>query len=342
MNTIIIHHRSKHHAQHSGYDQLVDYVSSTEISGKQSVVPYKLAKYFSRSVSSVYGIYDSSSFYKDFKLFFKLFRYNSEKRVIHYLNAERDIRLAMLLKPFLKNTRICATFHKPPSVLIHEIQNFKVLKKLDGAIAVGENQLDFLQNHLGINHVAYIPHGVDTQFFIPSTTTQQNTKSILFVGQHLRDFDQFNAVINALETRKINVTVDVVLREDFRSKIKPSKLVAIHTQLTDNELLDIYQKATLLFLPLLDSTACNSILEAMACGLPIISSNVGGNSMYLEGTEAILLDLQSTAYILNKIDLIVNDEDLQKRMGDSVRKKALDYDWKVIAKQVEDFYKTAF
>lgn len=335
MKTIIIHHRSNHHAKHSGYDQLVDYVVSDKISGTQYLVPYKIAKFIADKTNKSYGIYNSNSLYKDLKLVFKLFNFSTKKKVIHYLNAERDIRLVTFLKPFLNKTKVCATFHKPPSVLSEQIINKKNLSKLDGAIAVGKNQVDYLKDKYGFTKVKYIPHGIDINFFIPNDDCNKE-KSILFVGQHLRDFDKFNAVVNLLEDK--NIKVNVALRDDFKDKIRPSKLTTIYSSLSDDELVALYQTSTLLFLPLLDSTACNSILEAMASGLPIITSNVGGNSEYLKGTDSVLLNNESAEEILEIIVKIINDRSLQKRMSTSVRNKALDYDWKVIAKQVEEFY----
>lgn len=335
MKTIIINHRSNHHAKHSGYDQLGDYVTSDKISGKQHLVPYKIAKYIAGKTNKSFGIYNSNSFYKDLKLAFKLLNFNPKKKVIHYLNAERDIRLAIRLKPYLKNTKICATFHKPPNVLHNQIKDFRLLKQLDGAIAVGDNQLSFLKDSLGLKNVVYIPHGIDVNFFIPKHDDNAE-KSILFVGQHLRDFNTFNSIVSLMENK--NIKVNVALREDFKTKIKPSKIVTIYTNLSDVELLQLYQKSTLLFLPLLDSTACNSILEAMACGLPIITSNVGGNSSYLKETDSVLLNNESAEDILDIITQIINDKSLQKKMGDSVRKKALNYDWKEVSKQIEVFY----
>ncbi len=337
MKPIIIHHRSSHHASYSGYDLLRHYVDADCISGVQSTIPYSVAKYISNLVNQKAGIYNSSSVYKDIKLFKKLLNSNEKFNAIHYLNAERDLRFVFRMKYLIKNKKICATFHKPPEVLSNEISDNKILKKLDGAIAVGINQVEYLKDWLGINHVEYIPHGVDTNFFVPDITNKK-TNTILFVGQHLRDFDAFNFCIPKIASRIKNLKVNVVLREDFRKKIKSHPSIKFHSNINDFELKYFYQEANLLFLPLLDSTACNSLLEAMACGLPIITTDVGGNAEYLANTKNILSPKNDNDSLIETTISLLKDDAVLLNMGKLSREKALDYRWEIIGDKLKSFY----
>src|SRR5690606_23541277 len=102
-----------------------------------------------------------------------------------------DIGHLVNFKKFFPKTKFCGSFHKPPEVLGKTIKNSFYLKNLDGAIAVGENQVEFLKEWLQLETVAFIPHGVDTDFFKPEFSKQE-ADTIIFVGQHLRDFEAFN------------------------------------------------------------------------------------------------------------------------------------------------------
>jgi len=337
MKPIIIHHRSVHHASNSGYSRLVDYMPLASIISGAVKFPYRLAKFISVNTNQLAGNYDSLSVLKEIELFHKLTK--NEHQVVHYLNTERDIRHLINYKQFYKNTAFCGTFHKPPSILKEQFSNIKYLKKLDGAITVGSNQVDFIKNWLNIENVKYIPHGVDTDFFIPDESKKkQNT--LLFVGQHLRDFEAFNYCIPKIAEQIKNLKVNVVLRKDYNLKIEPHRTIQLHNGIDDTALKTLYQEASLLFLPLKDVTACNSILEAMACGLPIITSEVGGNIEYLKWTNSVLAPTIDTKFYIDATIDLLRDESKLKILGDLSRKKSLMYSWDSIAQKVTDFYKT--
>ena len=160
-------HTSPHHAHYSGYSKFLSYIKDMSLVLPKAKTPYNFAKYYVSNFCKNIGSYDTNSFYKDIELIKQLFKINKNLSVVHYLNGERDIKLAINLFQN-KKTKFIATFHKPPDVLQKQITNTKYVKKLDGAIAVGENQVSFLKNWLGINNVVYIPHGVDIDFFKPN------------------------------------------------------------------------------------------------------------------------------------------------------------------------------
>lgn len=338
METIIVHHRSSHHAKNSGYARLVNFIDATQIPTQKKVVPYKIAKLISSNSKQDAGIYNSDSVLKDIELFTLLIKNRTKNRVVHYLNGERDLRYCLKHSNIFKKTKFYATFHKPPEILKQQITNITNLKKLDGVIAVGENQVEFLKNWLELDNVKYIPHGVDTNFFKPDPLKVKD-KTLLFVGQHLRDFDAFNYCIPKIAANTKGLTVNVVIREDFNKFIDSHSSITIFNNINDEELKELYQEASILFLPLTNSTACNSILEAMACGLPIITTDVGGNLGYLKSTNNIVAPNGDYDYLIDAtIDLLSNKNKIIE-FGSSSREKSLSYEWNVIANQVNNFYK---
>ncbi|MCF1191229.1 glycosyltransferase family 4 protein [Mangrovimonas sp. AS39] len=337
MKTFIIPHRSPHHAANSGYDRLVSFISADQIPSKPSKIPYRVAKAISKRVDQRYGIYDSNSVFKDYELGSSLLGHPKSHWLVHYLNAERDIRFVLQAKSWFQNARFVGSFHKPPAVLKAQITSTKYVKKLDGAIAVGLNQVDFLKDWLGLDRVVYIPHGVDTGFFTPKDSPNR-APELLFVGQHLRDFEAFNYCVPLLAEKIKGLRVNVVLRPDFYHKVRPHPCVSLYSHVTDLELRNFYRQADMLFLPLLDATACNSVLEALACGLPIVTTDAGGTKAYLKGTGNIVAPLGDLDYLIEATVSVMKDFTTLQKMSESSRKASLAYDWVPLAKEIEKFY----
>ena len=336
MNVYLVHHRSSHHANNSGYGRLMDYMDAKVIYGTTKF-PYRLAKIFAGFQTQTKGNYTTGSTLKAIELYQLLKKHKGQSNVVHFLNGERDIRHLDFFKRNFPNTKFCATFHKPPEILKQTIPNPVALQKLDAAIAVGINQVDFLKDWLQIDDIAYIPHGVDTQFFVPDIYNKKRN-TLLFVGQHLRDFETFNKTVPTLAEKVKDLKVDVVIHLAYKDKIHPHSCVNILTGVKDEHLRLLYQEASLLYLPMLDSTACNSLLEAMACSLPVITSAVGGNRAYLESTSNILVETGNSARFVSKTVALLRDEKFLNSMGQSSREKALGLDWKNMGKRINQFY----
>ncbi|HLT52721.1 MAG TPA: glycosyltransferase family 4 protein [Flavobacteriaceae bacterium] len=336
MNIFLVHHRSPHHANNSGYGRLMDYTNAKVVYGNTKF-PFRIAKILAGFHSQNLGNYNVGSVLKAIELFQLLKKHKGQKNIVHFLNGERDIRHLGFFKRKFPNTKFCATFHKPPKVLKETISNPKALQKLDGVVAVGANQVGFLKDWLQLGNVFYIPHGVDTAFFVPNTSVRENN-SLLFVGQHLRDFDTFNKSVPRLAAAIASLQIRVVIHPAYRSKIEPHSCVDILSDVNDEQLRTLYQQATLLYLPLMDSTACNSLLEAMACGLPIITTNVGGNANYLKNTSNILIESGNIDGFIDETIALLQDEPRLTKMGKASRDRAVELEWEKVMRDINGFY----
>ncbi|WP_157503230.1 glycosyltransferase family 4 protein [Mangrovimonas xylaniphaga] len=337
INTLFVQHRSPHHAKNSGYDRLIDYYHHAKAVSGVSRMPYKLAKVLSSMVSQKAGLYNSDSVYKELELFGLLKAKNQS--IVHYLNAERDVRFAIKYKRLFNNPIFLGTFHKPASILDWRIQNTAYVNSLNGAIAVGVNQVDYLRERFKIPHVTYIPHGVDTQFFFPDLTKRKANR-LLFVGQHLRDFKALNYCIPRIAEHVKDLSVQVIIHPGYIDKVVFHKSITILSGLDDVGLRRAYQEASVLFLPMLDSTACNSILEAMACGLPVVTNAVGGNMEYLKDTDSFLMPILEYDGLIEEVKRLLSDTLSLERLSRLGREKALNYDWEEVSSQVLKFHKS--
>jgi len=70
------------------------------------------------------------------------------------------------------------------------------------------------------------------------------------------------------------------------------------------------------------------ILEAMSCGLPVISSKIGAGELITDGFNGIHLDNPNDIQeITDKIKMLIDDKDKRGFLGENARDKALQCTW---------------
>ena len=89
-----------------------------------------------------------------------------------------------------------------------------------------------------------------------------------------------------------------------------------------NKLVDYLNMADVFVLPTLAEGCCNAIIEAMACGLPIISSNCDFNDDILDDSCSIRVNPVSISEIETAIEKLYIYPELRKKMGQAALSKA--------------------
>lgn len=256
--------------------------------------------------------------------------------VCHLLYGEDVFAYLARARPLvrLRGGRLVASFHQPTSTFARVVRRPRRLCALDAVLALSHDQAEYLASVSGNDRVFVVPHGVDTDFFTPGDGARRDGITCLAVGSWLRDLDTLGRVLTALASRP-EIRFELVSPGgDFSSH--PNALV--RSGLGDEELRDAYRRADLLVLPLLDSTANNSLLEALACGLPIVTTDVGGVREYVDGGPAVLVDPRDADAICEAVTVLAADDARRREMGRRARERALELDWSRIAERVRDVY----
>lgn len=107
-----------------------------------------------------------------------------------------------------------------------------------------------------------------------------------------------------------------------------------------HEQIPVYLNAADIFvLPTLHEGCCNSIVEAISCGLPVISSDLPFNYDILDEENSILIDPLKPEEIANAITRLYKDKDLRDKMSESSLKKSKKLTIPQRAKSILDFIK---
>jgi len=268
---------------------------------------------------------------------------------VHFLDGDllfnHFSRLLSLRPKLRRRVKVCVTFHQPPSVLKNLITTKRYLNGIDKIILLGKNQLSFFPPHLH-SRTTIIHHGVDTSHFTPlpssnsSKSPQDSYPICLTAGHWLRDYTTlFNAIDKApAEIRfKIVAYPDAVRPFGFRE----SNRIELLTGISDEELLHNYRNASLGLIPMLDSVANNVILEMMACGLPIITTDVGATKEYIGDGNAIFIPPKNPKKLLEGIIALTKNKGLQSRLSKNARTRVEEFDWEKITPQILEAYETS-
>lgn len=108
-----------------------------------------------------------------------------------------------------------------------------------------------------------------------------------------------------------------------------------------NQKVPLYLNAADAFvLPTLHEGCCNSIVEAMACGLPIISSNLPFNWDILNDGNSIMIDPNNIDEIAAAIVKLRDDKQLREKLSEGAMETAKDLTIEKRAEKIEGFIKS--
>ena len=211
--------------------------------------------------------------------------------------------------------------------------SFKMCRKLQSAVALWEREVPTLEQFVGPGRVAFVPHGVDTKFFHPGNKPRKKL-SFVACGQYLRDYDMLESVFLGIQARHLESELRIVIPARHLwmfdlSWADQNPSVSIISELSDEELRNEFQQATALLIPFIDSGANNSIMEAMACGCPIVTNDVGGIRSYGGGS---IYPVGSDAGELINIALkLIEEPAWAIEMSHKLRTYSLNFDWEKVS-----------
>jgi glycosyltransferase involved in cell wall biosynthesis/GT2 family glycosyltransferase len=257
--------------------------------------------------------------------------------VVHYLDGEHAAQWIPRLSALPARLRpaFVVSYHQPPDVMEYAIRK-DTIDYFDHVVAIAPEQLEFLHRFASSVKVSLILHGVDTEFFRPlSGTMPADTIRCLSVGHNYRDYSIIRQV--AVNLRQEN-RIEFHIVSPHPTGLEGLPNVVLHRDIDDLALLRLYQDADILFLPLVKATANNALLEGIACGLPVVTTNLPSVKAYLPGPEAMLIDTKDPSDYTDAVLSLSQDFQQRQLMGTQARQRAEELSWPKIAAQYEAIY----
>jgi phosphatidylinositol alpha-mannosyltransferase len=229
----------------------------------------------------------------------------------------------------------------------------KLANRLDGRIAVSEAALNFVSKFVPGDY-RIIPNGINTHHFCPEGPRREELLdgkfNILFVGRlekrkGLGRLLQAAAIVKK-EFSKFRIIVvgpGTLLRPGYQAIAKNLGLEVVFTDYVMNESLpDYYRTADIYCSPATGAESFGIVLlEAMACGKPVVATNLEGYATVLDqGQEGLLTPVGDDQALARALLTLIYDRALREQMSAKGIMKAEKYSWENVSQQVMDYYRS--
>ena len=205
----------------------------------------------------------------------------------------------------------------------------EAISPLSGIISVSTVNKSVLIEHkiAEDDKIEVLPNGIEPELFYKRDKAEMRAKYnlpkndfiVAFVGGfiHIKGADRLSAAIEKIGSDKIkSIFVG-------KGEIVPTcgGILLQGTQPHKN-IPEILSAADIFVLPTLAEGCCNAIIEAMACGLPVVSSNLPFNDDILDETCSIRVDTSDPDQIAAAISKLYGDPSLREKMSRAALEKA--------------------
>jgi len=206
----------------------------------------------------------------------------------------------------------------------------KIITRVDKLITIcSQSTAEALQEGFAFHQIVQIPNGVDTNHFKPFSPSNNQT-NITYIGR-LDMMKGVQVLLEALRKLKddgVTAHLNVIGDGPDRDKLQNlAREVGVNDSISFcgaiEEIIPYLQKSALFVLPSLSEGMSNVLLEAMACGLPIVTTRVGGNiDLIRDGVNGILVEPEHSDQLYQAMKKLLIDKNLAEKLGREARKTA--------------------
>lgn len=197
----------------------------------------------------------------------------------------------------------------------------------------------FVASGFDAGKIAVTPYGVDTERFAPRRAPRQDgVFRVLFVGYIgqrkgmsylLQGYESFRRPDSELHLVGNHVPGHEVYRRYLH--------LYRHTpNVPQSDLPAIFHEADVFVFPTLIEGMPLAVLEAMACGVPVITTRHGPGEIVRDGVDGFLVPIRDPQAIAYRLEQFYRDRDLRQQMGKNAREQALRHTWETYARCAAD------
>ena len=288
------------------------------------------------------------------KLYCKVFSYTAQKAFKKY-NVDADVLYAHFILPAgFAAADMAQKYNKPYFIAYGEssislvTNTYKIeyvrqkLADIAGMIAVStKNKEELVSNGvLPGEKVSVFPNAIDTKSFY--TIDRSAVRRELGISEDCFIVAFVGHYIHRKGTMRLSKAINLLsgVNSFFigaGEETPDCQGILFSGRLPHKEIVKYLNAADVFVLPTLAEGCCNAIVEAMACGLPIISSDLPFNDDILNASNAIRIDPNNIAEIAEAIRILKEDIQLRQNLSQNALRMAESLSLEKRAKAIYSF-----
>ncbi len=193
----------------------------------------------------------------------------------------------------------------------------------------------------------YVPNGVEERFFIPREFPEKTGCHLLFVGTWLDRkgvyylADAFALVAEKIRDVRLTVAGCSVPGEQVKSIFAPSvrERITVLPFVSREEIPAVYGGHDIFVFPSLVEGMPLTLLEAMASGMPVVTTNTCGMADVVEeDVNGLLVPSADAEKLARAIERLCQSTECRKRLGLAGQETMRRYTWERIAEKLEEVF----
>ena len=269
----------------------------------------------------------------------------------HYASSYGILGMLTGFKPFILSVWGSDISHFPYKNSVNRWLIRLVIKKATKICSTSNFMKKIIENEYNRLDVEVIPFGVDVNRFKP--TKKLNKSFTVGTIKSIENHNGIDCLVNAAKIvireykKNINFLIvgDGSLKNELQQKTKELKLdnnIQFVDHVMHQNVYDYYKKLSVFIAVSKRESFGVSVLEAASCGIPAITSNIGGlKEVNLNNETGIVINHDDPVKLAESIVLLSKKDKLRLEMGQRARERVVKYfNWNESVSQMIKVYKS--
>jgi glycosyltransferase involved in cell wall biosynthesis len=217
-----------------------------------------------------------------------------------------------------------------------------IWKRAKRVIAVSEHTRQLALQHYAVN-VGVVPNGADVKHLAPSKITVNTPPRLVFAGRFVPQKNPFAIIQTLSQIKDLNWTCSMLgdgpLFEDVKREIEKagmSERFNLPGWVTPDVVLEHFSKSDILFMPSLSEGLPVVGVQALATGLAIVASEIGGFLDLVDNDKnGYLIDVHDVPAFSRVLREIISDPKVLLQLREASLQKSLEFDIQKIVDQYQ-------